>query len=357
MRRHRLVLPAQQLRRDRAVNATADVQNAMVLGFCRLYLLVRRGGCLGRFRSRGGRRGYPGAGAGAGVGSGAGEGFVVPVAGVRAVRASTRPAARGMDAVEESVTTAKSHQRRQSPSQLFLNLVARDRGGLVFLRVWDDSVMGTFVFPFRSDHVWLRARRQTWKALAPRIKRTLSDATKHIVTIREAIAADAQVHSMPPVEIVAELWAHGGAFMHGRMLPLERGKAWEIGVQLTAPAAVHHDSTLIRSILVHEFAHCFFLMEKCVRDGGESRDSHNAFDDSADRERLADPRDWFGAEDVKRFLYQDDPAAEELEQNFMDLAGLLPLVDPDLRYRVNGALHYPTDVRDRIEELLRREQG
>ena len=26
--------PAQQLRRDRAVNATADVKNAMVLGFC-----------------------------------------------------------------------------------------------------------------------------------------------------------------------------------------------------------------------------------------------------------------------------------------------------------------------------------
>ena len=222
--------------------------------------------------------------------------------------------------------------------------------------VWDDGVMGTFVYPFRSDHVWLRARRQTWKSLAPRIKRTLSDAAKNIVTIREAIAADAQVHSMPPVEIVAEHWAHGNSFISGRMTPLERGTAWEIGVQLPASTAVHYDPTLIRSILVHEFAHCFFLMQKCVRDG-ESRDSHNVFDDSADRARMADPRDWFGAEDVERFCYHDDPALDELEQNSMDLAGLLPLVDPDLRYSVKGTLHYPTDVRDRIEELLRREQG
>jgi hypothetical protein len=252
----------------------------------------------------------------------------------------------------------QGHQRRQSPSQLFLNLVARNRGGLVFLPVWDDGVMGTFVYPFRSDHVWLKTRRQTWKSLAPSIKRTLSDATKNVVTIREAITADAQVHSMPPVEIVAELWAHGDAFMHGRMLPLERGKAWEIGVQLPASTAVHRDPTLIRSILVHEFAHCFFLLEKCVRGAGEFLDGHNSFDDSADRARLADPGDWFGAEDVKRFSYQDDQALDELEQNFMDLAGLLPLVDPDLRYSVvNGTFPYPTDVSDRIEELLRREQG
>jgi hypothetical protein len=72
---------------------------------------------------------------------------------------------------------------------------------------------------------------------------------------------------------------------------------------------------------------------------------------------MADPRDWFGAEDVKRFSYHDDPALEELEQNFMDLAGLLPLVDPDVRCSASGTLQYPTDVRDRIEELLRREQG
>jgi hypothetical protein len=38
--RHRLARPAQQLRRDRAVNATADVQNAMVLGFCRCLLVA-----------------------------------------------------------------------------------------------------------------------------------------------------------------------------------------------------------------------------------------------------------------------------------------------------------------------------
>jgi hypothetical protein len=56
--------------------------------------------------------------------------------------------------------------------------------------------------------------------LAPSSKRTLSDAAKNIVTIREAIEADAQVHSMPLVEIVAELWRHEDSLVHGRMLPM-----------------------------------------------------------------------------------------------------------------------------------------
>jgi hypothetical protein len=60
VRRHRLVRPAQQLRRDRAVNATADVQNAMVLGFCRLCLLVAGGAPWAIPCPGGGCRGYPG---------------------------------------------------------------------------------------------------------------------------------------------------------------------------------------------------------------------------------------------------------------------------------------------------------
>jgi hypothetical protein len=88
--------------------------------------------------------------------------------------------------------------------------------------------MSTFVYPFRSDRIWLRARRQTWKSLAPSIKRTLSDAAKNIVTIREEIAADAQVHSMPPVEIVAEHWVHGGARILARVLPLE---LWDVACE------------------------------------------------------------------------------------------------------------------------------
>lgn len=216
--------------------------------------------------------------------------------------------------------------------------------------------MGTFVYPFRSEHVWLKARRPTWRSLAPSIKRTLSDAAKNIVTIREAIEADAQVHSMPPVEIVAELWRHEDSLVHGRMLPMERGKAWEIGVQLPASTAVHHDPTLIRSILVHEFAHCFFCLVDTLRRGGVVPYEHvDVLDDAADQARMADPENWFGAEDIKRFSYHDDQALHELEQNFMDL-GVLPLMDPDLRYSVSGTLQYPTGVRDRIEELLRREQ-
>src|ERR1039458_3271369 len=75
VRRHRLVRPAQQLRRDRAVNATADVQNAMVLGFCLLCLLVAGGApwaipCPGEDVVA-----TPGAAAGAVAGAGTGTGF------------------------------------------------------------------------------------------------------------------------------------------------------------------------------------------------------------------------------------------------------------------------------------------
>ena len=226
------------------------------------------------------------------------------------------------------------------------------------MRVWDDGVMGTFVYPFRLEHVWLKARRQTWKSLAPRIKRTLCDAAKNVATIREAIGADAQVHSMPPVEIVAELWAHGESTLDGRCKPLERGKEWEFGVQLPASTAAHYDPVMIRSVLVHEFAHCFFMLQRCVRDGpGPINDAYDIFDDAADRARMVDPTDWFGAADVERFAYHDDQGLVGLQYDVVGLADILPVVFPETEYKIHGTFQYPTDVRDRIEELLRREQG
>jgi hypothetical protein len=228
--------------------------------------------------------------------------------------------------------------------------------------------MEKFVFPFQSERVWLKARHRTWKPLAPRIKRDLCDAAKNVATIRDAISADAQVHSMPPVEIVAELWrTNDDRFIFGRATALERGKEWEFGVQLPASTAVHCNPMQIRRVLVHEFSHCFFMLAECIQKRNDLsidptldpviKNNFDIHDDSADRARLTNPKDWFGADDVDGFVYHDDPATDEIQYDVFALAGILPLVLPNPTYSVNGTIRYPPDIGNRISELLRRKRN
>ena len=156
---------------------------------------------------------------------------------------------------------------------------------------------------------------------------------------------------------VAEVWVHGRSVLNGRCMPLERGKQWEFGVQLPASTAVHHDPIVIRSVLVHEFSHCFFYLAETLRrgPGAVHVETFDPFDDSADRSKMVNPNDWFGVDDVERFSYHDDQALDELQYDVLDLAGILPSVDPQVRFSLDGTIQYPDDVGDRIEEFYRRE--
>ena len=64
---------------------------------------------------------------------------------------------------------------------------------------------------------------------------------------------------MPPVEIVPYIWTRDRVLICGRVTALRQGDGAYFGVQLPAPTALCTDRAAVRALLVHEFAHWFYI--------------------------------------------------------------------------------------------------
>ena len=168
-----------------------------------------------------------------------------------------------------------------------------------------------------------------------RIKMLLKQGTRRIAVVREELSASAKVRSMPPIEAVGEIWMYEKGTIGARAVPLKIGGRKHLGVQVAAQTIVHSDKSVLRALLVHEYSHCFYTLTELIKrmDDGLPLIICDQFDptsDDHDRDRMADPAEWFSESDVRNFMYHDDPRLNEVDANIPLLSNYLPTINPDL---------------------------
>lgn len=214
------------------------------------------------------------------------------------------------------------------------------------------------IIPIVGEQVRLSVGPVRWSLLPNTIKQQLLEGTKIIAEIRQEISQAAKVRSMPPVEVLDELWVVPGeaGSIHGRATPLSVNGDNLLGVQLPAQVAVHRERDVIRAILVHEFAHCFSYATKIwhAMEAGETRveiqKSPDLNEEEADRALLIKPADWFGEQDARTFAYTQDERLEAVDQELIPLKRHLQVVTPPLKFSVSG-IGLTEDVIEHIKKL------
>lgn len=213
------------------------------------------------------------------------------------------------------------------------------------------------IYPIHLSGVRLRIAGRRWATLPAAVRNLLTDGTKNVATIRSEIAATSAVRSMPPVEIVGEIWINDKGVIHGRATILSFEGAFQPAVQLAAPTAIHANKLTIRAILVHEYAHCFYKATQMIdRVDANSNapvhliERHAVYDDHADREMLVDPADWFCKDDVAAFINWGDTRSAKVVDDVSRIRHL-PVVAPDLDMRFEGEIGLEDDVVAHIRYL------
>jgi hypothetical protein len=173
--------------------------------------------------------------------------------------------------------------------------------------------MTTYIEP---PGVQLIRSQSRWKRYPYHIKAGLQRGVGNVRRIRDAITTSAKVPVMPPVRIYDEIWfdpqdPSGNTLIEGHATFWKAGDSFCSGVGLAATTPLSDDEDVIRSVLVHEFSHCFFFMRQVVRGFVPGSDSvsfggNNVISEADDRALMVDPREWFSNEDADRFAHWHD---------------------------------------------------
>jgi hypothetical protein len=132
------------------------------------------------------------------------------------------------------------------------------------------------------------------------------------------------------------------------------------------------DDSLLRRIICHEFAHCFYLVREALlhvnftdKKPVELLDLTGglpkwlAFEDDLERDKMAlvKPDEWFGQSDAKQFILGDDQlldkSVERLKTLWIDRG--LPVKTPNRRYRIgaNEPLCIPEEIVEHIKKTMK----
>jgi hypothetical protein len=165
--------------------------------------------------------------------------------------------------------------------------------------------------------------------------------------IRTAISAEAGL-VMPPVIVHPVCWRYDDGFIYGKASPIQFDDGhYEWAAELPAPTALYVEDDVLRRILCHEYAHCFWYITECIRlreqgvtelttayDGGVGTESQ----EQSDKASLADPADWFGKTDAEQFM------GDYNEPRLMATTDIIaerwvksgrPTIYPDLRFAIS----------------------
>src|SRR5579863_3499677 len=115
---------------------------------------------------------------------------------------------------------------------------------------------------------------------------------------------------MPAVEVVPYIWTHRRVLICDRVTALRQGDGAYFGVQIPAPTALCTDREAVRALLVHEFAHWFYIATRVVN-GSESGDKEGGTLDLrneglTESDSQVNARDWFGEKDARQFIQHGD---------------------------------------------------
>lgn len=203
----------------------------------------------------------------------------------------------------------------------------------------------------KATDTWVNLRKHPLRCpkLPIDVRMALNDGRYRVSRIRAEIAGRAKVNVMPPVEILDVGWTtpNFDGIVHGCATPIQVGRNMLMGVRLTGPIVITGDDGILRSVLLHEFAHCFNATRRVLAAIADGRNEivdtlppSEIFENEAwDRERLDPPDEWFSEDDCKVFIYQHDAAlGGDFEQRMLEgWAGReLPMEVPNLRYEVAG---------------------
>ena len=208
----------------------------------------------------------------------------------------------------------------------------------------------------RSPEVWLAVGKLAWSQLPLSLKLRFFDGLERIATIRDQIGAAAAISSMPPIQVIPELWYDNDRCFDGCAGPLIVNGKTVFGCTLPAQTATLEDAGVLRRVIVHEYCHCFWWLadEVNAMDSGRTTIDTSGLDqnsDSDDRFQMVDPKDWFGGEDASRMIYSGSPETQRIQDNLMGLIGSLPeRHSPPRRFSLEH-VRLPSDVKAHVRKL------
>ena len=216
--------------------------------------------------------------------------------------------------------------------------------------------MNSRLYSERSRYVWLKTGKVAWSQIPLTLQSRLREGLERIASLRDQIGAAAAVTSMPPVQVVPELWYDDERCCDGCAGPLIVHGNRVFGCTLPAQTATLEDEDILRRVMVHEFCHCFWWSadEVNARDAGVTTTDTSGLDqtsDSDDRSQMVDPGDWFGAVDANRMIYQGSPENQRIQDNLRGLIGYLPRRrSPPKRFTVKKVT-LPSDIEAHVRRL------
>ena len=135
---------------------------------------------------------------------------------------------------------------------------------------------------------------------------------------------------------------------------MRQGDGTYFGVQLPAPTALCTDYAAVRALLVHEFAHWFYIATRVVNGPESGKQEGGTLDlrgeGLTESDTQINARDWFGEEDARRFIQHGDSTTRAISSQAIGLETHFYVVSPRLGDTV-GRIDISDDVKAHIRSL------
>jgi hypothetical protein len=135
---------------------------------------------------------------------------------------------------------------------------------------------------------------------------------------------------------------------------LRRGDSAYFGVQLPAPTALCTDRAAVRALLVHEFAHWFYIATRVVNGSEFGENADGTLDlrneGLTETDTQINARDWFGDEDARSFIQHGDSATSGISRQAIGLEADFYVVSPRLGDTIGG-INISDDIKAHIRSL------
>jgi hypothetical protein len=219
-----------------------------------------------------------------------------------------------------------------------------------------------------SASVQLTGNNKDWFKIPPRIRTVIkNNGLKRLIQLHNSIANDAQL-PMPTIHVIPIGWCfpENGGVVYGMAIPIPVMDLYQWGTVVPASTLVIvDDDTVLRRILCHEFAHCFWYITRILRErkngewisieSGKGQTTTDLLNDqlAKDKKELVDPVQWFGEWDAEHFLPEGGEPLANATKLFAQrwiLPGL-PITSPSMKLYFKGTLEIPDEIEAHIWKL------
>lgn len=217
--------------------------------------------------------------------------------------------------------------------------------------------------------------RTAWFKLDKRIRMMVEkEGFGRLERLRNAIALDAGL-PMPPIHVVPEGWStpgESGGVIFASVRPVSVRDHFQYGVIVpVSTLVIVDDDKLLRRLLCHEFAHCFWNIVQVIREVKNGEYKRIGIDNGAsnqelverqlirDKEQLIDPALWFGEGDAKEFMPESNNQLSKYTLKYIKhwINAGLPTQELDMRLKFDGELGIPDEIIEHIKKIYQLKPG